>query len=230
MAGAVLCSVPVLSFGVAQVATTGNALAASTTTCTGASSLVTFAAPGLSNQGTASVSAKSTTTTAGSPISCVTGTKPPKAGTLNASKIKSKSTTLCQNDTNPPSPCPTGEFVYDSVAQLASGASTLWKSDKQISWKIGATTYTAVNTGSSVAGSGSGPGNCPSTEVGFVFTGHLSTSTSKSTEITACLNTDTGPGTSGSFAADVVAEAGGNTAITIQTATLDGATGSIVYG
>jgi hypothetical protein len=229
MAGAVLASVPVLSFGVAQVATTGNAGAAASTTCTGASSTVTFAAPGLSDLGTASVSAKSTTSTSASPISCVTGTKPPKAGTLNASKIKSKSTTLCQNDTNPPTPCPTGEYVYDSAGQLASGASTLWKSDKKITWKVGSTTFTADNTGSSAAGAGTGPGNCPSPELGFVFTGHLSTSPSTSTEITACLNGDSGTGTSGSFGPDILAELGGNTAITIATATLDGATGSIVY-
>ena len=38
MAGVVLCSVPVLSFGVAQIATTGTAWAGGTTTCTGTSS------------------------------------------------------------------------------------------------------------------------------------------------------------------------------------------------
>ena len=63
--------------------------------------------------------------------------------------------------------------------------------------------------------------------MGFVLTGKLSAPASqsgKTTEITACLNTDTGPNTSGSFAADVGAEVGGNNTIQIQTATLDGTT------
>lgn len=55
MAAVALCSVPVLSFGVAEVATTGSAFAAGgTTLCSGGSQTVTFAAPGISNQGTAS--------------------------------------------------------------------------------------------------------------------------------------------------------------------------------
>ena len=56
MAGVVLCSVPVLSFGVAQIATTGTAGAAGNTTCTGTSStgqLITFAPPGISDLGNA---------------------------------------------------------------------------------------------------------------------------------------------------------------------------------
>ena len=110
--------------------------------------------------------------------------------------------------------------MYDSVSQLASSASTLWKEDKKISWVLKGVTYTACNTASSAAAAGTGPGLCPATEVGFVLTGKLSAPASqsgKSTEITACLNTDTGPNTSGSFAADVGAEVGGNTTIQIVT-------------
>jgi hypothetical protein len=231
MAGIVLSSVPVLTFGIAQVATSGSAGAAGSTTCTGAGALVTFAPPGLSDLGTASISAKSITKTGSAAMSCTNGTTT-TPGTLSAGKIVSKSTTLCQNDTNPPNPCPTGEYVYDSVAQLASSASTLYKSDKSTSWVIKGVTYKTANTGSSTAGTGTGVGLCPSGEVGFVLTGHLvlpSSQLGKSTEITACLNTDTGPNTTGSFAADVTSEAGGNTSITIQTSTLDGATSSIVF-
>jgi hypothetical protein len=232
MTAIVVSSVPVLSFGIAQVATSGSAGAAGNTTCTGAGAVVTFAPPGLSDLGTASISAKSVTKTGSAAMSCVNPKGVTQAGTLSAGKIVSKSTTLCQNDTNPPNPCPTGEYVYDSVAQLASSASTLYKSDKSTSWVIKGVTYKTANTGSAAAGTGSGPGLCPSTEVGFVLTGHLTLPSSqlgKSTEITACLNTDTGPNTTGSFAADVGAEAGGNTSITIQTSTLDGATSSIVF-
>ena len=122
--------------------------------------------------------------------------------------------------------------MYDSVAQLASSSSTLYKEDKTISWVIKGVTYTTKNTASAAATAGTGPGSCPATEVGFVLTGKLSAPASqsgKTTEITACLNTDTGPNTSGSFAADVGAEVGGNNTIQIQTATLDGTTSSLVF-
>jgi hypothetical protein len=235
MAGIVLCSVPVLSFGVAQMASTGTAGAAGNTICTGsgAGSVVTFAPPGLSFTGTASVSAKSTTKTSAGALSCVTGTKPPKAGSLLAGKIVSTSTVTCANDTNPPpNPCPTGEFVYDSVAQLIAGAGTLQNSDKKTEWKIGATTYIAKNTANPAAGTGTGPGNCPSGDVGFVLTGKLTapaTLVGKSTEVTACILMDSGPGTTNNFLADVTAAAGGNTGITIATGTLDAANSSIEF-
>ncbi len=237
MAGVVLCSVPVLSFGVAQIATTGTAGAAGSTVCSGsgAGAVVSFATPGLSNLGTAQVSAKSTTKTGTAPLNCVTGTKS-KKGSLLASKIKSTSTTLCQNDSNPPSPCPTGEFVYDSVAQLAASMGTLYQSDKVTSFSIGTTTYKTKNTGSPAVGTGTGPGNCPAGEVGFVLTGTLTAPASqvgKSSEVTACLlgdgNGTGGMNTTGNFAADVTAEAGGNNTIVIGTATLDAANSTIEF-
>ena len=235
MAGVVLCSVPILSFGVAQVVTTGTAGAASTTLCTGVApgSVVSFASPGLSFTGTASVSAKSVSKTGTGKLSCVTGTKPAKSGTLLAGKITSKSTVTCDNDTNTkPNPCPSGEFVYDSVNQLVAGAGTLQQSDKKTSWTIGSTTYVAKNTANPTAGTGTGPGNCPSGEVGFVLTGKLTAPASqvgKSTEVTACLNTDTGPGTTGSFLNDLTTAGGGNQSITIATASLDPATSTIEF-
>jgi hypothetical protein len=241
MAGVVLCSVPVLSFGVAQIATSGTAGAATETVCTGngAGAVVTFATPGLSNEGTAAVSAKSTTKTGSAPLSCKAGTKPAKAGSLLASKIKSTSTTMCTGPTappNPPTPCPAGEFVYDSVAQLGASMSTLYQSDKVTSFSIGTTTYKTKNTGSPAVGTGSGPGNCPSGEVGFVLTGTLTAPASlagKSSEVTACLlgdgNGSAGMNTTGNFSADVVAAAGGNNTIVIGTATLDAANSSVEF-
>ena len=48
-------AVPVITVGIAQVATSGNAFAkGKATTCTGAPGTVTFAPPGLSDLGTAS--------------------------------------------------------------------------------------------------------------------------------------------------------------------------------
>ena len=205
------------------------------TLCTGVApgSVVTFAPPGLSNQGAASVSATSITKTGTGNLSCVTGTKPPKSGKLLAGKIKSTSTLMCQNDTNPPpNPCPSGEFVYGSIAQLLAGQGTLQQSDKKTSWTIGTTTYIAKNTANPAAGIGTGPGNCPSNEVGFVLTGHLTAPAAlsgKSTEVTACLLADTGPNTTGNFLNDVTTAAGGNTSIVIETATLDPATSTIQF-
>jgi hypothetical protein len=236
MAGAILCSVPVLSFGVAQIATTGTAMAAGTTTCTGTSAaggqVITFAPPGLSDLGTASASAKSTTNASSGPLSCLTSKGKSETGTLDASKIKAKSTTTCASDTNPPSPCPAGDFVYDSASQLASGASLLFKEVKTTTWVIKGVTYTSANTASSSATAGSGPGECPSTEVGFVLTGHLTAPASmsgKSTELTACLNTDAGTNVSGSFLNDIGAELGGNNSIVITSSTEDGLSSSLVF-
>jgi hypothetical protein len=228
MAVVALSAVPVISIGVTQVAMTGGASAAKvkTTTCTGGAQTVTFAAPGISNTGTAQASKKSTDTTSAAPsISCtgkITGT-----GTTAASNIKSKSTVTCANDTGTkPTPCPTGDYVIDSASQFASGASTLYKDVKTASWTIGSTTYVTSNTGSAQATS------CPSTETGFVLTGKLTAPASqngKASTITVCLNGDTGPNTTGNFYSDIVSEAFGNTSIVIATATFDPSTSSIVF-
>ena len=68
--------------------------------------------------------------------------------------------------------------------------------------------------------------------MGFVLTGKLTapaTQAGKSTEVTACLNTDTGPGTTGSFLADLTTAGGGDQSITIATASLDPATSTIEF-
>ncbi len=233
MAGVVLCSVPVLSFGVVQVATSGSAWAAKTTTCTGtpggSPQTVTFASPGLSDLGAAQVSAKSTASVSSGAITC-TGAKV-GTGTVAASKVKSKSTLLCQNDTSPPSPCPSGEFVYDSVTQFLSGGGTLNKDVKTTSWTDKGTTYVAANTGA-CSTTTAGCGSCAAGEAGFVLTGHLTMPASqsgKSTDITACFDTDAGPNTTGNFVNDVTSEAGGNTSIVITSATFDPVSSSIVF-
>jgi hypothetical protein len=236
MAGVVLCSVPVLSFGVAQIATSGTAGAAASTTCTGtpgaAAQGVTFAAPGLSNQGAASVSAKSTAKVSSGAITC-TGGKP-GTGTVLASKVKSTSTEMCTGSTappNPPSPCPAGEFVYDSVSQFLNGGATLNKSAKTTKWTDKGTTYVASNT-SACSTTTSGCGTCPTGEGGFVLQGHLTMPASlsgKSTVVTACFEGDAGPNTTGTFVNDVASEAGGNTSIVITSGTFDPVSSSIVF-
>jgi hypothetical protein len=246
MAGAVLCSVPVLSFGVAQVATTGNAGAVTPTICAGsaAGSAVTFTAPGLSYTGNAQVSANSSTKTGASNIKCVTGAKS-KNGSLLASKIKSTSTDPCPGTAPAPTPCPAGQYVVNSVAQLLNAQGSLYQSDKTTSWMIGTTKYTTSNTsdptvtycdpgaGPCTAGT---PGQCIKGTVGFALAGALTAPAKMAgtaTEITACLDQDSngksGMGTTGSFAADVATIAGGSSAIVIGAATLDPANSTIEF-
>ncbi len=83
-----------------------------------------------------------------------------------------------------------------------------------------------------LAPTGSGPGNCPSGETGFVLTGHVATPASQSGEtstITTCFSKDTGTNTTGNFYNDVVSEAGGNKTIVIATAQFDPTTSSIQF-
>ncbi len=237
MALAILGSVPVIGVGVAQVVTTSVAGAA-TTDCTGTGTgqTVTFSqasppVPGLTAQGTAQVSKKTKITTNTGTISCVKGVKPPKSGTVAAITITSKSKLTCGNaasmgDTDPPSPCsPSTDYIVNSAFGYASSASTLWKEIPSESWTVGATHYTGVFTSSNT-------GTCPSGEAGFLLTGHITVPAAdngKALNINACLNTDTGTGTTGNFLADIGAEIGGDNAITIVTATLDPANTTIDF-
>jgi hypothetical protein len=227
MAAIVVISVPVLSFGVAQVATTGNAWASGNTTCTGTARVLTFAPPGLSDLGNASAGAKSNDKASSAPLTCTSGTTTSKA-TFEGFQLALKSTTTCSDDSNPPASCAgkPGDYVYGSAGQYASDADTLYQGAKTVDIWFSPhhhppTCYECPvdNTASLVAGTGTGPENCPSTETGFVLTGHLATSNSEATEITTCLNTDTGTGTSGNFLSDLEAELGGNTGIVVATAT-----------
>jgi hypothetical protein len=238
MAVVALSAVPVLTAGVAQVATSGNSFAAGgTTTCSGGTQTVTFAAPGISNQGAAQASKTSVSNTSASPSLTCTG-KFAGSGTVAASTIKTKSTLLCSADTNtngPPAACTgnPGFFVYDSASQFTTGAPKLFKAVKTTTWTVGSTTYVAANTSSAQAATGTGKGKCPSTEAGFVLTGHLTAPASqsgKATTITACLNTDAGTNTSGTFLNDIAAETfGNNTTIVITSSGFDGTASSIVF-
>ena len=225
MAGVVLCSVPILTFGAAQVATIGKAWAAVTTECTEtAGQVMTFAAPGLSDLGTASASAKSVDKVASAPLTCTRDGKT-YSGTFDPFKLTVVSTATCANDPTPPSSCvgEPGDTVVNSASQVNTAFSNLWKYLQHVVVIIppipcGGKCSGSVNlNGSGPAGVGSGPGLCPSSAVGFVLTGHLSDKSSA--EITTCFNSDTGTGTSGSFANDFYSELAGNTSIDIASVT-----------
>jgi hypothetical protein len=224
-----LSSVPVLSFGIAQVATSGNAFAAGkTTTCSGGAQTVTFAAPGLSTSGSAQKSKNSTANTSAASSTTCTGAKP-GSGTVAGNSITTTSTTKCSKASNPPAGC-TGNpkfWVYDSAAQFATGASTLYKAVPTTTFTDNGTTYKIANTKSAQATT------CPGTEVGFKLTGTLTAPASqkgKATTITACLNTDTGTDTTGNFKNDVTTEVlNGDPSMVITSASFDPASSSIVF-
>ncbi len=224
-----LSSVPVLSFGIAQAATSGNAFAAGkSTTCSGGAQTVTFAAPGLSTQGSAQKSKKSTATTSAATSTTCTGSVP-GSGTVAGNNITTTSTEKCSKDKTPPSEC-TGNpkfFVYDSAAEFAAGAGTLYKAVPTTTFTDGSTTYTTTNTKSVEAST------CSSTEVGFKLTGTLTAPASqkgKATTIIACLDTDTGPNTTGNFKTDITDEVLNSApGVVITSASFDPTTSSITF-
>ena len=108
--------------------------------------------------------------------------------------------------------CTTGQYNYDSVSAFASDASTLWSDIGTLKIKIGATSYIENLTSSSVALT------CASGEAGFNLKGKLTAPAAHAGEtmkLTACLGSDTGPGTTGVFANDL-----GAPGVTIATAAL----------
>jgi hypothetical protein len=232
MALAILSSVPVITFGVAQVATSGQAFAVTSTTCTGTGSgqVISFAAPGLSAKGAASSSSKSKVTAGSGTISCTGGVT--GSGTVAKTKIKTKSTETCASDSNPPKTC-TGHptyFVYDSALQFAENSGDLAGDIKSESWTIATTTYTATFSSSALASS------CASNEAGFTLTGSLTApagDAGQSVTVTACLLGDTGTKTTDNTAADINTELGGGkkgNKIVIVTSTLDPSDSTIVFG
>ncbi len=232
MALAILSSVPVITVGVAQVATSGQAFAQTTTTCTGTGNgqVITFAAPGLSAKGTASSSSKSKVSAGSGTISCTGGVS--GSGTVAKTKIKTKSTTTCSSDSNPPSGC-TGHptyFVYDSALQFAENSGDLAADIKSESWTIGGTTFTSTFSSSALAST------CASNEAGFTLTGSLTApagDAGESVTVTACLLGDTGTKVTHNTAADIETELGGTkkgNKIVIATSTLDPSDSTIVFG
>ncbi len=235
MALAILGSLPVIGVGVVQVATSGIAGAA-TTTCTGTGTPenVEFASPGLTAQGVASVGKTTKTKTTTGTISCLKKGKT-KSGTVGAVTIKSKSTLTCDNaaamgDSDPPSPCPSGDYIDGSAFGFSSESGTIYKEIPSESWTVGSSSYTADFQSSSSP-------TCPNDsmgnpENGFQLNGKI-TAVSPSNPaqigqpvtIVACLDTDTttGTGGTGNFTIDIAQELATppNNSIAIQTAQLD---------
>jgi hypothetical protein len=178
-------------------------------TCKVSSGTVTFAPPGISQNGSFESASTSTTTTTTVKYKC----SPPTGsiGTTAPLNIVTANT-QCTGTNTPVTGCSTGQYNYDSTSGFASNASTLWSDIKTLSIKIGTTTYKANLASSSVSIT------CASGEAGFNLKGKLTAPAAHAGEtmkFTACLGSDTGPGTTGVFANDF-----GAPGVTIATAAL----------
>ena len=188
---------------------------------------VTFAKPGLSYNGsltnkTSQSSKSATTPSAGNPAAC-----PTKA-------IKNKIATATTDCATAPTPAPIcsistaktlakDPFYYDTASSLAtSGVASIVAS---LSPGI-ATTDNGTKVILAVTAPGTSsilPGGACGTTVGFHLSGAVNLAAGGSTglnyTLNICLVADTGTGTSGAFFTDYAAAAGGNTSITIASAT-----------
>lgn len=192
-----------------------------------ASGTVTFAPPGISTNGSVSPNKTSTTTTSGLTLSgagCGTGGSEPANAIVAKSTVKCSKKVPDQNSTGGSQPgCLPGDRVYDQASAFAStGTATLQKALKKLTFTVNGITFSAKTTSATTSGAGQCSG-----EIGFVVSGTVKAKpfTYSTFTLIACLGADTGPNTTNSFLADIAASLGGNTAITIATATIDGGAG-----
>lgn len=204
-------AIPMGATAVTAVAQSGTAGATPLAiTCKVTTGTVTFAAPGLSQNGSFEAASTSTATTSTVKYKCT----PPAAGVVGTTKPLSivTASTQCLGTDNPVVGCTSGQYNYDNAGAFAGNASTLWSDIGTLKIKIGATTYTTNLQSSTLATT------CASGEVGFNLKGKLtapSAHAGETSKLTTCLSGDSGPGTTGSFVNDL-----GQPGITIVSATI----------
>jgi hypothetical protein len=203
-------AIPLSATAVTAVVQSGTAGATPLAiTCKVTSGTVDFAPPGLSQNGSFESASTSTTNTTTVKYSC----SPPAGGIGKTNPLAiTTANTQCTGTNMPVNGCTSGQYSYDSVSGFASSASTLWQDVGTLKIKIGVTSYTETLTSSSVALT------CASGEAGFNLKGKLTAPAAHAGEpmkLTACLGSDTGPGTTGVFANDL-----GAPGVTIATAAL----------
>jgi len=175
-------------------------------------SLVTYAAPGLSQAGSFSASPTSTVNTGSQNLGC---------GSAGPAHINPQSLTTantqCTGTNTPVVGCSAGMYSYDSIGGFAGNASTLWSSLVTLVYTINGASYTETNSSSNAAAGCLAVG-----EVGFTIHGTITAGPAArmghAAKYVACLGADTGGGTSGSTTADL-----GNPAFTghIVTSAID---------
>jgi hypothetical protein len=218
--GAAALVLPLATVGV-LIESGGTAFAKSgpngpTVSCTIATT-VTFPAPGLSQVGAENTSKTDTTSTSNVSYSCGSAGN----GSQTPFNIVSKAT-KCKGDDDPSGTACTakGEYSYDSESGFeSSGEQDILKSLKKMSITIGSTTFSIKNSAASAIVEAA---PCASNELGFEINGAIKSPKEPenykggTSTFVACLLDDTGPGTTGNFAHDLLTGTG-----TIETVSLD---------
>jgi len=202
----------------------GAAAKVYTSTSCAVTGTVTFAAPGLSHDGSLGKKATVSSTSAVTPGTIVSGT-----GGCGTTTVKSKITTAATDCLTAPAPLPAVcasattklHYAYSNASNLASAGVSSIVASLSKGLKIADNGNKVVGTvtlagTTSVVGGACGAGN-----IGFQIAGSTNV-TGLSYTLLLCLVGDTGPGTSGAFGTDYLAAAGGNTSITIATAVVSG--------
>jgi len=138
------------------------------------SATITFAPPGISNNGSVGTSKTSTTTTSGETFGTVAG-DPACSGSAPNLAISSKNTKCDKKVAGQPSsnsacvPAASGapkNYGYDSWSNFESGGvASVQKSLKKLTFTINGITYSTKTTSAAIDGS------CANGEVGFLITG-----------------------------------------------------------
>ncbi len=232
-------AMPASAGAVALVGTASPAGAVTPVTCS-VTGIVHFAAPGLTKAGSVTTATTESTTTTGGVLAGA-GCGTTHAGTLPNQNIKS-ATTPCTGTGLPVSnpACVSGKKGYDSWANYVSGGtSSILTSLPNVSFKVGATTYTAHNTAAAAllpnaAGCGTGTTAPNGKEVGFKITGKITTAGAYLNAVSTlkvCLGKVTGtglittaPATVPTFFANL-----GKTGNKVVTSTIDAAHSSLTF-
>ena len=180
--------------GITAVAESGTAGAtALAITCKSTSGGVTFATPGVSQNGSFSSSPTSTTKTSTANFNCGA----PGTGKSKGMSLVSNST-QCTGTNTPVTGCTAGQYNYDSASGFASSGATLAAEIPTLKIVIGTTTYISKTSTSAVT-------LCSGGEAGFNIKGKLTSPAAhagEATKLTVCLGADTGLNTTGSFTND----------------------------
>jgi hypothetical protein len=201
-----------IPFGALAAGAIGGGVAGAVTpvTCTIAST-VTFNAPGITQAGTATTKATSSTKTS-NPV--LGGAGCPAKSKGKGLKIVSGNS-LCAGVTPVPTGCSAKDKYYYGSAQsfLLTGTASLVGIKQSVT--LGKTNVTLTSTGATA-------GSCSGTDVGFTITGTASGGGYSTFTENACISTDTGAGTSGTFLTDLGTELGATpTSMIIATAAID---------
>ena len=191
-------AIPLGATAVTAVAGTSSAGAVTplAISCTLGNPVVSFAAPGLSQNGSFTTAPTSTTTTSAQTLKCGgagNGTGPGQSIVSN--------NTACTATNVPVTGCtapPPQMYNYDSVAGFSGTATTLWMQVPVINATINGTNYSSSSKSSAGI-------VCAGGELGFKIKGKLTAPAAhagEATKVLVCLGSDTGPGTTGSFTND----------------------------